>query len=390
MNSSTYDITLSIHGHGSNVSVRAKRGDTGRVLRITLMDGRKPYMISEECRAVLTAKKEDGNILYNACEIDGNIIRYEFTPQTTSCAGRAKCEIKLYGADDKLLTSARFDLLVDDTVYNEGDEVESEKEVSELTQLISRTAELTADIEKKLAENAYADAHSAVCFTPQDLLDSQKEQARRNIGVKPDTWLPTIAEIGAAPAGHGLGEELIGISENEINNVGCSGWNKFYNGGYFDSSNSFQGATIRTDGEGAWKNQTAYHRNSNIEQRRAFDGVWQPWEWVNPPMVLGVEYRTTERWNGKAVYTKLVDCGALPNYTAKNVAIGVNATKIVDYRFITIISADGSSIASTAPYLDTSMNNLLRCVIFNNNINLYTNTDMSLWSGMCLVKYTKD
>lgn len=28
-----------------------------------------------------------------------------------------------------------------------------------------------------------------------------------------------------------------------------------------------------------------------------------------PAMHLGVEYRTTERWNGKAVYTKLVDCG---------------------------------------------------------------------------------
>lgn len=32
-------------------------------------------------------------------------------------------------------------------------------------------------------------------------------------------------------------------------------------------------------------------------------------EWINPPMLFGVEYRTTERWNGKAVYTSLVDCG---------------------------------------------------------------------------------
>ena len=32
-------------------------------------------------------------------------------------------------------------------------------------------------------------------------------------------------------------------------------------------------------------------------------------EWINPPMVLGLEYRTAERWNGKAVYTRLMDCG---------------------------------------------------------------------------------
>lgn len=38
-------------------------------------------------------------------------------------------------------------------------------------------------------------------------------------------------------------------------------------------------------------------------------GVWQEPEWVNPPMIPSVEYRTTERWNGKAVYAKLIDCG---------------------------------------------------------------------------------
>lgn len=40
---------------------------------------------------------------------------------------------------------------------------------------------------------------------------------------------------------------------------------------------------------------------------------WNPWEWINPPMVLGVEYRTTERHNGAVVYTKLINCGTLSN-----------------------------------------------------------------------------
>lgn len=37
------------------------------------------------------------------------------------------------------------------------------------------------------------------------------------------------------------------------------------------------------------------------------------YEWINPPMLPGIEYRTTERWNGKVVYTKLVDCGTITN-----------------------------------------------------------------------------
>lgn len=34
-------------------------------------------------------------------------------------------------------------------------------------------------------------------------------------------------------------------------------------------------------------------------------------EWVNPPMELGVEYRTTERFWGRSVYYKIVDCGQI-------------------------------------------------------------------------------
>ena len=36
-------------------------------------------------------------------------------------------------------------------------------------------------------------------------------------------------------------------------------------------------------------------------------------EWVNPPMLLGKEYRTTERYQGKPVYAKLINFGNLPN-----------------------------------------------------------------------------
>ena len=35
-------------------------------------------------------------------------------------------------------------------------------------------------------------------------------------------------------------------------------------------------------------------------------------EWINPPMVEGAEYRTTERYKGKPVYTKLVKLGNGP------------------------------------------------------------------------------
>ena len=36
-------------------------------------------------------------------------------------------------------------------------------------------------------------------------------------------------------------------------------------------------------------------------------------EWLNPPLVTGVEYATTRRYLGKVVYSRLVDLGLSAN-----------------------------------------------------------------------------
>lgn len=54
-------------------------------------------------------------------------------------------------------------------------------------------------------------------------------------------------------------------------------------------------------------------------ERVKTEGKWQAWEYVNPPMAENVEYRTTERYNGKPVYKKLVNFGSLPNNGVKSV-----------------------------------------------------------------------
>lgn len=45
-------------------------------------------------------------------------------------------------------------------------------------------------------------------------------------------------------------------------------------------------------------------------------------EYLNPPMELGVEYRTTERYLGKPVYAKAVDCGQIAD--GKEVEHGID------------------------------------------------------------------
>lgn len=142
MNSSNYKLSLDVQQAVSGKQPEVKQGDTKRELWVTLTDGGAPYPISEECYAVFTAAKPDGTFLSNPCRIQGNTVVYALTPQTVAAAGVCDCEIKLYGADDGLLTSARFGLLVQEPAVGDGDVIQSETEVNTLTQLISDAAQV--------------------------------------------------------------------------------------------------------------------------------------------------------------------------------------------------------------------------------------------------------
>ena len=150
MNFSTYRASLDIHASGSQAVLHAKKGETKRRILITLTERGKPYLISSDCTAVFTATKPDGNIIYNDCTIDNNIICYNFTEQTTAAEGKLDCEIRLYGADDALIISPGFDLIVDAAVYEDGDVIESGTEVSTLTALVSETNALINTVNTKL------------------------------------------------------------------------------------------------------------------------------------------------------------------------------------------------------------------------------------------------
>jgi hypothetical protein len=58
-------------------------------------------------------------------------------------------------------------------------------------------------------------------------------------------------------------------------------------------------------------NITDDSRHGCLCVRTIYGSTIFPWEWVNPPMKSGVEYRTTERFWERPVYYKIVDCGQI-------------------------------------------------------------------------------
>ena len=102
-------------------------------------------------------------------------------------------------------------------------------------------------------------------------------------------------------------------------------------------------------------------------------------EWLNPPMVVGTEYRTTERYLGKPVYVKVVNFGNYPASGTKTVA-----HKISNVR--NIVSCLGTSS------LGYSVNGYLYISAFyadKTNINITVTADVSNNGVKVMLKYTK-
>lgn len=129
------------------------------------------------------------------------------------------------------------------------------------------------------------------------------------------------------------------------------------------SDSSYQGCTIR---------------------RTIYDRTAYPWEWVNPPMALAVEYRTTEHFNGKPVYAKAVDVGTLPNNTYKEVHIAYNIDAIV--------RLDGYAYWNTSTYTDKIPLSRfgVEAVLYGSSaLRFSTSSNLSSYNAYAILYYTK-
>lgn len=381
MNNSNCFAILELHNPKIHSPFTAKKGDTGRTLQFMLTDNGETYPISSDCYAVFTAKKPDGSILYNSCEIENNIISYTFTLQTCSVSGEIPCEVKLYGADDKLITAPSFLLLVEDTIYSDGDLVESASEVSALTKLISDATSFITDVEQKLAGNAYADANSSVLFTGQTLTDTQKAQARTN--------------IAAAPAGYGLGGSAKWKSvtvEEMMDDIVENGWYLIECPATTLNNVDFRYASLFVlnlqTNNGVFQELRPVDTNTILRRYRKSDGsTWSKWECENPPMALSAEYRTTEKSNNKPVYIKRVDCGALPASSSKVFAMEfLSGCSVVDFS-ATAYSSEGP--VAQFPMFSMEGDLLARVNYTTNAFSIATFADVSQYNLYITVKYTK-
>ena len=104
------------------------------------------------------------------------------------------------------------------------------------------------------------------------------------------------------------------------------------------------------------------------------------------------DYSTTEKicgyWiNGKPIYRKVIDLGALPDATAKDVAHNINNIDEVVKIYGTY---SNSSSSSPMPYASVSSIEYNVALYINGNyVRVWTQTDKTSYTGIAIIEYTK-
>jgi len=144
-------------------------------------------------------------------------------------------------------------------------------------------------------------------------------------------WGDWVMDGNFAPAGYGFGEEAATKAVSDCNDAKLTGLYKV-NANSKNSPLTAATFLICESYSANSKKQTIFTNGSTtpvLATRTMSGGSWGNWEYINPPIAAGGEYRTIERWKGKAVYAKHIAqtmdvIGNASSYADYNVAHGIS------------------------------------------------------------------
>lgn len=352
-----------------SVFLQSKQGDVGRQFKAVIMDGEQAFPIPPGAQFSVWYSGPSGEGNYSsvgdrsAFYVEGNTVTVEMIAQMLKKPGSGTMCLVLNTAQGKQLG-------LWNVIYA----------VEHVAGMDSEPAE---DYYTALSELARQAISAAATF--------ETDASLTVAGKAADAAAVGAGLAGKAPAGFGLGE-ADGKYLTDCNAATVPGFYSLAGDGcanYPTAYSALCSGTLLVERRQKQINQTVTCNNIKAMRYSADSGsTWSEWEYINPPMALGVEYRTTERWDGKVVYTKAVDLGALPasgeksvNYTSKA------ATNVVSLE-AHAVSASGT-VNGFPFYTSTSE---LRGKVSASGFNIYIDafSDMSGHTGYAIIKYTKD
>lgn len=223
--------------------------------------------------------------------------------------------------------------------------------------------------------------------------------------VMPEKGDYTASDVGAAPDGYGLGSNAKTVTD--FNTATENGWYRNIAvgpdvhapndaGQWFCLTSAYTNGALRQD---FYAISAGYHGGGTHAIRwyhMSVFGGWSPFEWVDPPMKVGVEYRTTERFNAKPVYAQIVNCGALEARTMKTVMLKIPVDWVVSCTGMQGPNTNRHRQASPFYYNNGSTELVFYCSAeayhyeTEDNLYVYLYATQATTASYALVKYTKE
>ena len=125
---------------------------------------------------------------------------------------------------------------------------------------------------------------------------------------------------------------------------------------------------------------------------------WTPWEYINPPMKLGVEYRTTERYLSKPVYCQVIDCGVITANTQKEIIKSIPVLDVLSCEGVIHTNSNGHNQATPFDYQltdGTKYSVTVSAEAYKQSeadiLYIYVNSSWAVTGSVCaIVRYTKE
>ena len=205
----------------------------------------------------------------------------------------------------------------------------------------------------------------------------------------PEAENVAAALANKAPGGFGLGEQSKErTSDDDLNAIQANGWYRWGSSAPQNAPNMSPGngdsgyifaRVANYDSQNVLQEYWSLNQGAqNKAHRICRNGVWGPLEWINPPMQLGVEYRTIERYQQVPIYTKAVNFGTAPNATSKTVEHGITGFNQC---------VDVSGILGGANLIGHK--NIVGILVNASQITIEADADLSRSNVYVILKYTK-
>ena len=176
----------------------------------------------------------------------------------------------------------------------------------------------------------------------------------------------SAADVGAAPSGYGLGETA-GKYVSDCYAINRPGF-YYADGNTANKPEWFSNCEIDANIAGGDIYLCATYAEMTAKcYYSSWAKAWQPWGYDNPPMAVGVEYRTTKLYKGSPVFVKSVE-----------MSLSGQGTKVVnisnDLKDVASLSVQICSLDGNFSYLP-AFSGLVSCYVNIYSHNLQVNSD---------------